>query len=600
VKLLDFGIAKLLGELDGDPGREVDPAGEGEPRRLPPAHDLKLTAAGAAAFTPGYASPEQLRGDDVSAASDVFALGLVLYELVAGAHPFASRRDDPFAMLYAILKEEMPPPSLTVASSAGLETDSAEEIAVRRGVDLPRLRRQIKGDVDAILLKALAKEEDERYASAGELAADIERHLDHRPVTARADERTYAARRFVRRHRLAVTAASLLLLSLVGGLGATLWQARIAERHAADVRELAGALIFEVDDLIRDLPGSTPAREQIVARALEYLDRLEADTAADPGLRRELAVAYQRVGNIQGNPNVSNLGDTRGALASYRHALTLAEDVVRRDPGDPEAHRSLAVIHEKLADVQAWTGDLEAAEASAATALEAFEELSREHPETLRHRFSFAISLVKMGDLAGNPSFPNLGRPDEAVGFYRRSAALLDELAAAYPQDVGVRRYRGLVGERMGTVLLSEGDLEGATGAFRESSEVRQALADELPGNTEMQRDVAVASEKLAEVLLERGRPHEALEEVSRSFAIFRDLAAADPRNASARRSLAISHQKMADALERTGRPAAATAELRASREILAGLVAADPANAQLAAELEAVDDRLAAVSEPG
>jgi non-specific serine/threonine protein kinase/serine/threonine-protein kinase len=591
VKLLDFGIAKLLGELDRDPDAIV----AGDLGRGEPARSVALTAPGAVTFTPGYASPEQLRGEEVSAASDVFALGLILYELLCGSHPYAGHRQDPNAMSAAILSQETTAPSLALRAAG---EGSTAEIAAHRGVELPRLRRQIKGDLDAILLKALAKEEGRRYASAGELAGDLEHHLDNRPVVARAGERVYPARRFVRRHRLAVAAASLFLLSLLGGLGATLWQARIAQRHAADVRELAGALIFEVDDLIRDLPGSTPARQRIVVRALEYLDRLEADAAGEPGLRHELAVAYQRIGNIQGNPNVSNLGDTRGALASYRKALSLGEDAVRQDPGDLDTRRSLAVIHEKLADILAWTGDLPAAEASAATALALFEELERERPGELLHRFSFAISLVKMGDLAGNPSFPNLGRPDEAVGFYRRSAALLDELAAAYPQDDGVRRYRGLVAERMGTVLLSAGDLEGATAAFRDSFEIRRALAAELAGNTEARRDMAVALEKLGEVLLARDRPSEAFEELSRSFAIFHELAAADPRNASARRSLAISHQKMATALEGTGRPAAAKAELRASREILAGLAAADPANAQLAAELEALDDRLDAVSE--
>lgn len=600
VKLLDFGIAKLLGELDTatDPGisRSADSAVDDSTPWAGPARHLTLTAAGAGAFTPGYASPEQLRGDEVSAASDVFALGLVLHELLCGAHPYAPHGHDLGAMSAAILEEEISTPSVALRTSGVPGDGSAQRIAARRSVQTPRLRRQIEGDLDAILLKALAKAEANRYASVGELAGDIERHLEHRPVTARADERTYAARRFVRRHRLAVAAASLLVLSLLGGLGATLWQARIAERHAADVRELAGALIFEVDDLIRDLPGSTPARQRVVARALEYLDRLEAGAAGEPGLRRELAVAYQRIGNIQGNPNVSNLGDTAGALASYRKGLALIEDVVRRDPGDLEARRSLAVIHEKLADVLAWTGDLAAAEANATIAHETFEALAREQHDTMRHRFSFAISLLKMGDLAGNPSFPNLGRPDEAVGFYRRSAAQLDELAAAHPQDVGVRRHRGLVLERIGTVLLSSGDLAGATATLRDSFEMRRALADELPGHTEVRRDVAVALEKLAEVLLARDRPHQALEDLSQSFAIFRELAAADPRNAGAQRSLAISHQKMASALERTDRPVAALAELRASREILTGLVAADPANSQLQDELAELDARVRAL----
>ncbi len=561
-KLLDFGIAKLL---PGAASAEV----------------AVETLTGKAAMSLHYASPEQLVGEPITTATDVHALGLLLFQLLTGRHPYAQPEESAVATVHAVLHREAEPPSQVVT----------EPFA---GLPLERLRRRLDGDLDVITLMAMRKEPERRYPSVERLAEDVRRHLDGRPVKARPDTLGYRTAKFLRRHKLGVGATAMILLSLLGGMSATLWQARIAEQRAADVRALAGSLIFEVDDLIRDLPGSTPARQQIVTRALTYLDRLAAESADDPELRRELALAYQRVGNIQGNPNTSNLGDTQGALSSYRKALDLAEEVVRSDPADSNAVRSLAVIHEKLADTLAWTGDLSAAEEDAASALAAFEDLATRHPEDLRHHLSLAISLIKMGDLEGNPDFPNMGRPESALASYRQSRLLLDELAVAHPEDSGVRRYRALIRERLGTVLLATGDLEAATAASRESLAIRQATAETQTGNTEAQRDVAVALEKLGDVLLEGGNSEAALEEFRNSFEIFRALAAADPQNASARRSLAISHRKLATALQRAGRSGTAKEELRASREILEELVAADPGNAQLREELAGLVELLA------
>ncbi|HVS02856.1 MAG TPA: protein kinase, partial [Thermoanaerobaculia bacterium] len=319
VKLLDFGIAKLL------PGAASEEL-------------ATETRTGHAMMSLFYASPEQVAGGPITTATDVYALGVLLYRLLAGRHPYLEGTDSLIDALRAVSEEVPRPPSQEVREPLAGET--AE-----------RLRRRLAGDLDTIALEALRKEPERRYPSVERLAEDIQRHLDGLPVRARRDTLSYRASKFLRRHKLGVIAATLVLLSLVAGISATLWQARIAQRRAEDVRALAGALIFDVDDLIRDLPGSTPARQQIVSRALAYLDRMAAESGDDPQLRRELALAYQRVGNIQGNPNVSNLGDTQGALESYRKALALAEDVHRRLPGDADAARSLAVVHEKLADV---------------------------------------------------------------------------------------------------------------------------------------------------------------------------------------------------------------------------------------------------------
>jgi non-specific serine/threonine protein kinase/serine/threonine-protein kinase len=568
VKLLDFGIAKLL------------PGAASEEMAVE-------TVTGQAAMSLHYASPEQLVGEPVTTATDVHALGILLYQLLTGRHPFVEPAEPAASAWRAVLDRKAEPPSQrATAPFAGL---SAE-----------RLRRRLAGDLDNITLKALRKEAERRYPSVEQLAEDVRRHLDGRPVRARPDTLDYRTAKFLRRHRLGVLAAALIVASLVAGMTATLWQARIAEQRAADVRALAGSLIFEVDDLIRDLPGSTPARQQIVTRALTYLDRLAGESSDDPELSRELALAYLRVGNIQGNPNTSSLGDTRGALASYHRALDLAGEAVRAAPGDENAARSLAVIHEKLADTGAWTGDLGTAEREATSALGIFEDLARRHPETLRHQFSLAISLVKMGDLQGNPDFPNLGRPEEALGTYHRALRLLDQLGEQHPEDSGVLRYRALVRERLGTVLLAAGNLDGATEVFRESLAIREAAAVAQPANAEARRDVAVALEKLADALLEAGDTDQALASTRESFEVFRALAAADPRNATARRSLAISHRKVAAALERAGQTVDARFELLASRAIFEELAAADPSNAQHQKALADIEERLASLPGAG
>ena len=319
VKLLDFGIAKLL------PGAQAEAADH-------------LTRAGRLALTPLFASPEQVRGEPVTTATDVYGLGLLLFRLLTGTHPYRLETASPAAVERVVC--ERPPPRPSLAAAAGMA-----------GLGLAALRRRLRGDLDNIVLMALRKEPERRYASVERLAEDVRRHLELLPVRARPDTLTYRAGKFARRHRAGLAATALVAASLLGGLLATTREARIAERRFEDVRALANALLFEVHDAIAPLPGSTPARQLLVRNALAYLDRLAAEAGGDPALELELAAAYLKVGDVQGNPRQPNLGDVAGALAAYQKASRILDGLVRRSPASPAVRVELAISYANLAEV---------------------------------------------------------------------------------------------------------------------------------------------------------------------------------------------------------------------------------------------------------
>jgi hypothetical protein len=171
-----------------------------------------------------------------------------------------------------------------------------------------------------------------------QFSEDIRRYMEGLPIAARPDTLLYRAGKFVKRNKVPVAAAALLLLSLCGGLAATLWEAHIArverakaERRFNDVREVANSLMFEIHDSIKDLPGSTPARKLLVDRSLRYLDNLSREASGDASLQRELAAAYEGVGDVMGSPYLANLGDTPGALASDRKAALILATLSRSE-----------------------------------------------------------------------------------------------------------------------------------------------------------------------------------------------------------------------------------------------------------------------------
>ena len=295
VKLLDFGIARLL-----DAG------------------DAAATATALRMFTPEYAAPEQIQGHPVTTGVDVHALGLLLYELLTGRRPYDATGSSPAAYEQAILTAEPLRPSRAVTQP---DARSAA-LAQVRSLQPSALRARLRGDLDAIVLKALRKEPAQRYASVEAMAADVAAYLAHAPVKARRGNVSYRLARFVRRHALAAGLATIAAISLVAGLGAALWQARIA-REQRDVAQLEARNSAAVVDFLTGVfagadpantDGHDPAASELLANGVAGID---AQTDIDPATRSALLGAMARAH--------SGLGDGRRVQDLMQRSLAEAE-----------------------------------------------------------------------------------------------------------------------------------------------------------------------------------------------------------------------------------------------------------------------------------
>ncbi|HYP51375.1 MAG TPA: serine/threonine-protein kinase, partial [Pyrinomonadaceae bacterium] len=392
-KLLDFGISKILSsEFDS-----LDSA--------------TITKLGV--MTPSYASPEQLRKESVTTATDIYSLGVILYELLSGHRPFEAKEDDLKEIYRAVLETEPSPPSAVISDSgfgiADLKRKTQSSFNRTNNQNKhtnPKSQipnpKSLSGDLDNIVLKALKKEPERRYSSAENLAEDIRRHQDGLPVTARPDTFSYRAEKFIKRNRTSAIAGTLILLAIAAGIVATLWQARVAraerakaEKRFNDVRTLANSFLFEFSPKIENLPGSTPARALLVTRALEYLDNLSQEAGEDFELQRELAKAYEKVGDVQGNPQTPNIGDLKGALASYEKAQTIRRRLLETDKENAEKQADLAGNLEVTANINLNGGEFDKAEASLAEAVALRERVAAGNPRdsAARSNLGYAVRM---------------------------------------------------------------------------------------------------------------------------------------------------------------------------------------------------------------
>ncbi|MGQ0640769.1 MAG: protein kinase domain-containing protein [Gemmatimonadaceae bacterium] len=566
VKLLDFGIAKLLGAADA----------EGTSSEVP------LTLGHERVLTPEYASPEQLRGGIVSTASDVYSLGLVLYEMLAGQRPF-DLRNKSYADVERIIAEVPPvPPSRAV---------SADMVEASRARSLGTLRRTLRGDLDAIVLTTLRKEPERRYESVERLSQDIQRHLDGWPVTAQRDAWTYRTGKFVRRHRWETAATILLLLSVTAGAITTFLQAQRADARYREGRRLANALIFDVHDAIADLPGATAVRGNVIKIALEFLDKSARDVGKDPSLDNELALAYQRVGDVQGNPTNANLGDMRGALASYAKGLLIAQRMVADAPNDTRARRTLALGYERLADVTAPLGNPRDALTYQRRALQTYAAIDSLTPEPIATH-QLAVSHIKLGDLLGHPAFANLGDTAGTTAAYKEALRLLEAIADEPPDVYENKRYRALLFERIGRLEDQAGHPNAAI-TLGESLKLREMLTAERPSSVNAKRDLAITHFLLCAMHLRHGDSDAALAACEHSFELRNTLYRADPKNSQLVRGMALINRRLGDVYLARNDHAAAERRFATSVAFYDTLAARGAANRSDSSDARAVRDAL-------
>ena len=569
-KLLDFGIAKILAPGTGQ--------------------EALMTMTGVRPMTPEYASPEQVRGEPVTTASDVYSLGVVLYELLTGRSPYRFTSRSPADVARAIT-DTVPQRPSTVVSANNQQLQISNH-------------KSLRGDLDNIVLMALRKEPERRYQSVEQFSEDIGRHMTARPVRARKDTVGYRAGKFVRRNKVATVAAALVFLSLVGGLIATTWEAHRARRRFNDVRHLAHSVLFDYHDLIKNLPGATAVRERLVKDALAYLDSLAAEAAGDPGLQRELAAAYERVGDVRGEVYGASLGDMAGAIDSYQKALRIREALVAAAPRDVNNRRDLAESYTKIGTQLQDTGEGARGLDHLRKACGLYRQLLTEHPDNSEIVDHLSRAYNELG-----LALQNWGDPAGALDNHTQALRLRKDLLATEPRSELHRRHLAITYWDISRALLFSGDIDGALQANQNAMHLCTMLLGENPENIKDRRRLAIVYQNEGDCRAFAGDVAGALESFGKKLQLDEQYLADDPVNAQARDDVAYSYARRGELLAGQADYAEALAEERKALGFYEKLVADSPRDlhtryqtsvvASLVAELNAKignkDDALAA-----
>ena len=569
-KLLDFGLARVLQADISD--------------RLAEQTDTALRF-----LTPEYASPEQVRGERITTASDIYSLGVVLYELLTGHRPYrlTGRRPDEVARI--VCEAEPEKPSVAIARTEEVlrggkdpVTLTPQSVAATRDGDFAKLRRSLRGDLDIIVLMALRKEPDRRYASAEQFSEDIRRFLEGRPILARKDTVGYRFGKFVSRHKAAV-AAAVLATSLLGGASVVaIEQARAAHRerleaqkHFNEVRTLANSFLLEIHDAIKDLPGSTQARQLVVRRALEYLERLAQVKSSDPELRRELAGAFERVARVQGGMFESHMGDTTGALRSLRAALRIREELNGTDPRNEADRVALTETLLQVSQVHMVSGDSIGATAAAGRALALAEAIlsSREADKEAVARLARARRYLG-ASLARRD-------PKRAMEELRAAETAFETLARQDASNLRFLREVAITNQQIVYALAGGRDREAASESYRRAVGISEDLISREPGNLALRRELAYSHLSMGTFLEWAGDLRASRTCYTKAVPLFEALVEADPHNAEARLALAEAYNSLGYAQVRAGGARTALENLRRSQRLLDPIVRTDPANAR-------------------
>jgi serine/threonine protein kinase len=585
-KLLDFGTAALL------------------------AGAISVTETRQRMLTPRYASPEQLRGERVNTSADVYSLGIVLYELLTGAWPFG----DPESLVAELSRATggaaaIPPSTIVTEDSAELRNVSREQLS-----------RALKGDLSAIVLKAIESDPAHRYESVQMLGADVERYLEGRPVLAHPQTALYRAGKFLRKRWLAATATAVFIIGLSAAALIASYQANLARERYSDLRSLTTSLLFELKDAITDVPGATKAQQILVNRVVRNLDKM-SQSSNDPNLQLELAEAFRQLGELQGDPYVQNLNDTAGALASLDKARSITAKAgsgrLKEDPawlhlagsieqiagevffGMGQAEQAenrlsmscayfekmiprtrnvawladAAGAYGSLADILGQPGtashhDVKRAAAQYQRVIELDELTLKIDPGVVRSRRGIALMRAKLGDLV------RASDPAAALDDFNEALRVFDTLPAEELKKPTTERIHWYLLRKKGVDL---GDLEqwaDAEAILRQVIAFDQTRALEDPNDSRAAFDLSVAWGDLLEQLIRRGDNARALEYSNRIVPALEALLHNDPANQVWRQNLSYERCLRGTVLARAGRAAEGLTSSRAGLEALVKMAA--------------------------
>ncbi|HYI94193.1 MAG TPA: serine/threonine-protein kinase [Bryobacteraceae bacterium] len=554
-KLLDFGIAKIV------KGNEDDP-----------------TVTGAAMATPAYASPEQIRGGSIGVSSDIYSLGVILYELLTGHRPYRLPMRDSEEVARVICEREPTRASTVVAIKEKMEPSDGATITVDPGqisncrrTTVESLKRRLRGDLDTVVSVALRKEPHRRYASVAQLSDDLDRYLEGRPILARKDNVAYRMSKFAARHPFGMAAgAATFVLLCVLSLYAS-WEASRLSRRMAEDHQLASTFLVEVHDAIAHLPGATPAREKLLRKSLDYLNGLTRDAGEDPALHRALATAYEKFAELQAGAVGAGLGRSHEALETARKAQVIREMMARKS-NDLGVQLELGNNYLLAAFLIGRANSADERLQYDRKALAIAERLFAADPKKQEYIDILARSHTS---LAYGLTFYD--RWDEARKHFRRALTLRTNNLPQAKDAVKAQRDLARIHYRLGAGYAQAGQSSEAIGYLRQALAIQQPLSKGSPNDESLASETAASYHFLGVALRRLGDTKEAIEMLNEAISIREVSLYRDPQNARSRSLLAGNYAERGSAFLNAGRSDDALRDIRRAVELQTTIIELDP-----------------------
>jgi len=505
-KVLDFGLAKLL-----------------KPEMYLPS--MNLANSGLRLVSPEYASPEQIVGEPITIASDVYSLAIILYELLTGRHPYDFKGGSAAEIEEAVCQVEPQKPSQAVMAAPPGESPEPGAAAISK---------QLHGDLDAIVLKALEKNPQRRYASVEQFSEDIRCYLHGLPVLAHPYTVGYRAEKFVMRHQLGVVILTAMVSGMLAWMACTGWVAvrstrdqMRAEWRFSQAHNLAHWMVFDFPEQLQWVTAARQARKNLATRSIQYLDALSSANGLDPSLQLEIADGYVKVGGVQGDPSVpGNLGDEASALASYRKAERLSRPLAEANPHNRDVQQAAARESAKMGRMMLLTGETREGIATLRNAISKLEVLAKGEPPSSSIRFDLAFACFQLGDGLTKSSEWSAG-----VESHRKALTLFQDWAAAEPYNDEARRAVMVSLGRVADWMAETGDQAGALREYSEMLAATEALAKDHPSDINYQESVAILHRKMGVLLARQGEEVDAIQHARRALGMYESLLGKDPNN---------------------------------------------------------------------